>query len=97
MPFLSYKSPSIRAITSCVPQRVFDNLTGATAFPKADVDKIVRMAGVRNRHVAGERACSSDLCEMAARDVMASLNWQPESVDALVMVTQFQDYFPPSW
>ena len=96
MACLTFPSANIRGITTCVPHRTFDNLVDTTGFVQADVQKVVRMAGVRNRHVADESICSSDLCEMAAQDLMERLDWGPESVDALIMVTQSPDYLLPS-
>lgn len=92
----STRAAAIRGITSCVPSRCFDNLTESTAFEKDEVEKVVRLAGVRTRRLATDAECSSDLCLAAARDVLGSLDWKPESVDALIMVTQSPDYFLPS-
>lgn len=96
MPTTSTNPAIVRAITSCVPARCFDNLTETLAFDKGEVEKVVRLAGVKTRHLASESICSSDLCLAAARDVLDALRWPPESVDALVMVTQTPDYFLPS-
>jgi 3-oxoacyl-[acyl-carrier-protein] synthase-3 len=87
---------AIRAVCSSVPERVFDNLNETTAFDKTEVAKVVRMAGVQSRHVAPDRICSSDLCAAAAKRVLEQLDWDPRSVDALIFVTQSQDYFLPS-
>ena len=96
MAFLKNNGKHIAAITTCVPARRFNNLEETTAFPKEDVQKVVRMAGVRERYMASEAECSSDLCEAAARDVLETLDWDPQSIDALIMVTQSPDYFLPS-
>jgi 3-oxoacyl-[acyl-carrier-protein] synthase-3 len=96
MTITSTKSAVIRGITTCVPPHRFNNLEDATEFPREDVEKVVRMAGVKTRFTADESICSSDLCLAAARDVMAALEWDPESVDALIFVTQSPDYFLPS-
>jgi 3-oxoacyl-[acyl-carrier-protein] synthase-3 len=92
------KTPAfrIRAICSSVPDRAFDNLAETTAFDPKDVEKVVRMAGVRRRYLASERICSSDLCAAAARRLLDRLEWDPGSVDALIFVTQTQDYLLPS-
>jgi 3-oxoacyl-[acyl-carrier-protein] synthase-3 len=87
---------TIRGITSCVPARRFDNLRETTGFEKEEVEKVVRLAGVKTRHLASDAECSSDLCLAAARDVLGALNWAPETVDGLIMVTQSPDYFLPS-
>jgi 3-oxoacyl-[acyl-carrier-protein] synthase-3 len=86
----------VRAVTSCVPPRRFDNLSDTTAFDPEDVQKVVRMAGVKTRHTADDHITSGDLCVAASRDVLRKLDWDPLSVDALVMVTQSPDYFLPS-
>jgi 3-oxoacyl-[acyl-carrier-protein] synthase-3 len=96
MAFLSLPACSIRAICSSVPTRCFDNLKETTAFDPMEVDKVVKMAGVRTRHIAADTMCSSDLCIPPARRVLEKLQWPPESVDALIFVTQSPDYFLPS-
>jgi 3-oxoacyl-[acyl-carrier-protein] synthase III len=86
----------VRAVCSSVPDRVFDNLKETTAFDTRDVEKVVKMAGVRTRHMASDRLCSSDLCATAARRVLTQLDWDPKSVEALIFVTQSPDYLLPS-
>jgi 3-oxoacyl-[acyl-carrier-protein] synthase-3 len=86
----------IAAICSAVPERCFDNQKETTAFDPVEVDKVVKMAGVKTRHMASERQCSSDLCTAAARRVLDRLGWEPASVDALIFVTQTPDYLLPS-
>jgi 3-oxoacyl-[acyl-carrier-protein] synthase-3 len=90
------RAGKIRAICSSVPERVFDNLTETTAFDPKEVEKVVRMAGVRRRYVASDRICSSDLCATAAKRLLDHLEWDPKSIDALIFVTQTQDYLLPS-
>jgi 3-oxoacyl-[acyl-carrier-protein] synthase-3 len=96
MAFTSTPAGVIRAVCSCVPKHCFDNLRDTTAFEPAEVDKVVRMAGVRTRHLASSQICSSDLCAAAARRVLQRLDWAPDSIDALIFVTQTPDYLLPS-
>jgi 3-oxoacyl-[acyl-carrier-protein] synthase-3 len=96
MAITSTKAAVIRAITSSVPSRRFDNLSETTAFEASEVEKVVKMAGVKTRHMAAETECSSDLCVVAAQDVLQALQWDPATVDALIFVTQTPDYFLPS-
>ena len=96
MPITFTRSAVIRGITSCVPATKFDNLADSTDFDKDEVEKVVAMAGVKTRHLADESICSSDLCLSAAKDVLHGLQWSPETVDVIIMVTQSPDYFLPS-
>ncbi len=57
---------------------------------------MVAMAGVSKRHVVQPGITSADLCHAAARRLMARLAWSPETVSALIFVTQTPDYFLPS-
>jgi 3-oxoacyl-[acyl-carrier-protein] synthase-3 len=96
MAILTTRAHRIRGIVTAVPPRHFDNLSDTTAFERDEVEKVVRMAGVRSRYVADDSICSSDLCVAAARRLLDRLQWDPQSVDALIVVTQTPDYFLPS-
>lgn len=86
----------IRGIVSCVPSHRFDNLADTTQFPSEDVEKVVRMAGVKARRIADHTVCSSDLCRSAAVRLLSEIGWEPESIDGLIFVTQSADYILPS-
>jgi 3-oxoacyl-[acyl-carrier-protein] synthase-3 len=86
----------IAAVCTCVPTRRFDNLTDSAEFSDEEIRKVTGMAGVAARRLAGDTVCSSDLCIAAARRALDRLGWTPDSIDALIMVTQTPDYFLPS-
>ena len=96
MPMTSTREHRIRAIASCVPERVFDNTSDSTEFSPKEIDAVVKLVGIKTRHLAPETICSSDLCLAAARQVMAQLTWAPETIDCLVMVTHSPDYWQPA-
>jgi 3-oxoacyl-[acyl-carrier-protein] synthase-3 len=83
-------------VVTCVPGRRFDNLRDTTGFSPEEVRKVTGMAGVASRRLAGDELCSSDLSAAAGRRLLDALGWAPESVDALVFVTQTPDFFLPS-
>ena len=90
------KGCRIAAIGTCVPEQVFNNQTDTTEFSKDEVRKVVALAGVSSCRMADNSICSSDLCRTAAEKILGQLRWAPESIDALIMVTQSPDYFLPS-
>ncbi len=86
----------LTGICTCVPSKRFDNHRDSVEFTEDEVRKVTGMAGVNERRMAGDSVCSSDLCTAAARELLDSLGWKPDSVDALIMVTQTPDYYLPS-
>ncbi|MFN0171028.1 MAG: ketoacyl-ACP synthase III [Bryobacteraceae bacterium] len=96
MALVKTSSTRIAGICSCVPKRRFDNVADTVEFSAQEVRKVTGMAGVAARRLAGESVCSSDLCALAAEKILARLGWAPDSIDALVMVTQSPDYFLPA-
>ena len=96
MAITTTQGATISAICTCVPNRKFDNLTETTEFKPEEVQKVVRMAGVRSRYMASESVFSSDLCTAAAKNVIVAIGWEKDSIDGLIMVTQTPDYFLPS-
>lgn len=88
--------PRVAGIVTCVPKKKFNNIEDTTGFTQDEVKKVVAMAGVRERRVADDSICSSDLCAAAAEHLLGMLQWERDSVDCLIMVTQTPDYFLPS-
>ena len=86
----------IAGISTCVPERVFDNLKDATGFEEIELKKVISLAGVAKRHISDGRICSSDLCYKAAEDLIAKSGWEKDSIDGLIFVTQTPDYLLPS-
>lgn len=96
MALIQLPAQTIRAITTTVPSRVFENTRDVDGFLPQEVESVVKMVGVKRRRLADEGTCASDLCVAAARDVLDGLGWEPGSVDALIFVSQSPDYLLPS-
>ena len=96
MAFMKINNSRVAGIGTCVPTKVFDNIRDTKDIPADEVKKVVGMAGVSERRVGGESICSSDLCSAAGKKILEDLGWEPDSVDAAIMVTQTPDYFLPS-
>jgi hypothetical protein len=52
MALTSTPAHRIRAITTVVPHRVFENDKDAVGFTPQEVDSVVKMVGVKRRHLA---------------------------------------------
>ena len=85
----------LAGVVSAVPSTEFDNVRDTQQFDAMEVKKVVALAGVKARRVSDGSLCSSDLCLVAARNLLKGLAWLPDSIDALIFVTQSPDYFLP--
>lgn len=96
MAFLTNNSVSIRGIAACVSKTVEDNLS-LPLFPNRDIArKFIAATGVERRHVASKEVCTSDLCYVAADNLINELGWERSEIDCLIFVTQTPDYILPA-
>jgi 3-oxoacyl-[acyl-carrier-protein] synthase III len=86
----------IRAIEYHLPERVLDNTTLAAEFCGWDALKIENKTGIRQRHIAAEGECASDLAVAAAGKLFSSGVCQASEMDCLMLCTQSPDYFLPT-
>jgi len=89
------KGARLAGVASAVPSIEFDNVRDTQQFDQTEVKKVVALAGVKARRVTSGSLCTSDLCLAAAQDLLAGLQWSPDSIDVLIFVTQSPDYFLP--
>lgn len=94
MATLTVDGISIKGISCCVPSRVERNVDIQNQ-PAEDIQKFIDVTGVEERRIASAEVCTSDLCMKAATDVLASVQWEKESVNILVFVSQTADYILP--
>jgi 3-oxoacyl-[acyl-carrier-protein] synthase-3 len=84
----------IAGIASAVP-------TQACGLESLGVDaeqalRITENVGVKARRIAPPSLCTSDLCYAAAVRLMRELDWAPEEISGLILVTQTPDYVLPA-
>jgi 3-oxoacyl-[acyl-carrier-protein] synthase III len=91
----SLREIRIRGITACVPTDVRSNETDPNIC-ESERSLLIRTTGVRQRRVAAGGVTTVDLCEAAARSLIAGLAVKPESVELIVLVTQSSDYLLPA-
>jgi len=87
---------AIAGVVSCVPQKQIANDYFLSAFGDAGVNDVIKMIGVETRHWADEHTTTRDLCAAAGRELLSQLEWQPDSVDALIFVSQTPDFRLPA-
>jgi 3-oxoacyl-[acyl-carrier-protein] synthase-3 len=95
MAFTSISGVAIRGIAAAVPKavRINDDIGGASE--REYVEKLSAQVGVCERRVVAAAQVGSDLAVAAARSVMERLDWEPTSIDLLIVATQTPDRLFP--
>lgn len=86
----------LAGLASAVPENFMTTEDDAHIFGVEDAQKISQAIGVRRRPVVAGNMCASDLCLAAAEPLLESLNWERDSVDVLIFVSQTPDYILPA-
>ncbi len=83
-------------MTTCVPKRIVSNIDDCPPKMKSERERLIRNIGINQRRLCPEWQCFSDLALIATEKLLTEVGWQPEEVDALIVVTQSPDYPIPS-
>jgi 3-oxoacyl-[acyl-carrier-protein] synthase-3 len=86
---------ALRGICTAVPSGVA-RTADYTLLTEAERAKFAAGTGIEQRRVAAPGQFTSDLCIAAAEELLARLDWDRASVQALVMITQTGDHPVPA-
>lgn len=94
------KNVNIKAIATCVPEKqvdIFDNKKIYNGNIKK-LKKVVKGTGFHKRHILDENSniTAGDLAYYAAEKLIESAKINKDEFDAVLMVTQYPDYFGPA-
>lgn len=96
MATVRYSNVGIMAISACVPKTVVSNRDLGYLIPEEEIEKTINNIGIEERRIADADCCTSDLCFRAAQKLMQDNDIDPESIDALIFVSQTSDYHQPA-
>ncbi len=86
----------IVGISACVPKKIVTPDFAYAKFKPFDVDRIVGNTGVLQKREAEPGTTASDLCIAAAKPLIEALDWDPSTIDAVVLVTMLGDHYLPA-
>lgn len=86
----------IKGISCAVPNNKIDNTMFYDRFGKEAVDNIIKMTGVQSTYRTPEQQTASDLCYVAAKNLIETKDISVEEIGALVFVSQTPDYRLPA-
>ena len=86
----------IQGIDHYLPTGRLTNEELAALYPTWTAEKIMDKTGVRERAIADEGECASDLAFRAAERLLGRTGFDRSKIDLLVLCTQSPDYFLPT-
>ncbi len=94
MAYWEIKNVALRGVTGTVPNNPVKS-ADLPFFTKEEADTFDATVGIKNRYIASEEVCASDLCYDAAERLIAGLGWEKESIDILLFASVTGDYKTP--
>lgn len=93
---LSLSGLNLAGSVTCLPTIQVENFDMTARFSVDDINQVVKSIGVKTRHVAPDGVKAGDLCMKAAIDLLEILDWDPSSVDGVILMTQTPNQLLPA-
>ncbi len=91
-----FKGVQITGLASAVPTCIERINSYMEKFGKETVEKFICTTGVKERRSAIRLQTASDLCYVAAKELIQFKQYGAESIDGVILITQFPDYDTPA-
>ena len=94
MAYWEIKNVAVRGVTGTIPNHPVKSAE-LDIFSQEDAQLFDETVGIKNRYLAPDDVCASDLCYDAAERLIAGLSWEKESIDVLVFASVTGDFKTP--
>ena len=94
MAYWRIKNVALRGVTGTVPNNPVKT-ADLPIFTKEEAYLFDATVGIKNRYIASDNICASDLCFDAAERLILGLGWDKESIDILLFASVTGDYKTP--
>ena len=94
MAYWKINNVALRGVTGTVPNNPCKTRELGLFTPE-EAETFDNTVGIKNRYLASEDVCASDLCFDAAVRLIDGLGWEKESIDVLVFASVTGDYRTP--
>lgn len=88
------KNVSFRGVSAAVPEKVLKT-SDFDIFTEEEARIFDNTVGIKQRHIAPDKICASDLCQEAAEKLLNDLQWTRDSIDVLIFESVTGDYKTP--
>jgi len=95
MALIKFKRIGIKTLSVTIPKTVVQTINQKNILTDDQLIKFIETTGVKERRIATQDICSSDLCYDAALNIFNKTNINPNEIDALIFLSQTPDYRVP--
>ena len=88
------KNVALRGVSGTVPDNKVDS-HDFDFFTHEEAETFINTVGIKERYVATDDVCASDLCYDAAVRLLDALDWERDSIDVLIFESVTGDYRTP--
>lgn len=92
----TYNQVVITGIACALPEKKVLTDDYIEHFGEDAVERFKKTTGIISRYISNGKQTASDLCYVAAKQLMDKKGLSGEDIDALILMTQFPDYKTPS-
>lgn len=91
-----FKNVEIKSIATCLPEKVVEMTSYADKFGEKVVNETITGSGIERLHIAVDGETTADLCQRAAELIFEKENFDRNTIDGVVFVSQTFDYYNPA-
>lgn len=91
-----YRNISIAGVAAAAPKRTIHNMDFADMFEPHHIKRQIKLSGIDSRHICDRGQQASGLATVAARELLARLQWDKDDIRVLVFVTQSPEVATPA-
>lgn len=95
MSFLTINNVAMVGLAACVPPTIEENLTLPIFHDESEARKVIASTGIERKRVVRAGTTASDLSFQAIQELLRRLEWDADSIDALIYVCTSRDYIAP--
>lgn len=90
-----FQQIKISHVSAVLPSNIIDLQGLAGIYGDAEVKKIIKTTGIQSVRYADAQTTSADLCEKAAKEILAKKPELKTQINGLIFVSQTRDYILP--
>ena len=95
MAFLKVQNVAIRGISACVPEHIEENIN-LPVFKEGEAERVIAQTKIERKHTVVDGMTLIDLFEQAFEKLVSELQWERETIDAIVVVSNSFEYIVPA-